>query len=210
MNRTKNLQEEYLNFLRGWLKDKEYIALAYMTGILPIKKYGTHSALNMFDEFSMVDQSSLASYTGFTQDEVHSLCLQYGMDLADMESWYNGYQLSCRDEEIAIYSPRSVVTALMRRRYAGYRTQTETYEALKIYIDMNYDGLRDAIVAMLAGDRRKINITKYSNDMVTFAGYEDVLTLLVHLGYLGYDQNTTEVFIPNKDTRVHEAVIEQV
>jgi hypothetical protein len=192
-------QEAYLNFLRNWLKDKEYIALAYMTGILPIKKYGTHSALNMFFEYSMTHQGPLAKYSGFTQDEVTSLCDSNGMDLENMESWYNGYRLSDRGKEIAIYSPRSVVTALMMHHYSGYWTETETYEALQIYIKLNYDGLRDAIISLLAGDQKKINITKYSNDMVTFAGFEDVLTLLIHLGYLGYDMITKEVFIPNKE-----------
>jgi hypothetical protein len=192
-------QKTYLDFLRSWFKDRSYIAIAYMTGILPIKKYGTHSALNMFDEYSMTDQSVFARFTGFTQSEVAVLCAQYDMQLSEMESWYNGYQLLGRDGTVAIYSPRSVVKALMRGRYAGYWTRTETYDALKIYIEMNYDGLRDTIISLLAGDRQRINTTKYSNDMVTFAGFEDVLTLLIHLGYLGYDEMTEEVFIPNKE-----------
>jgi hypothetical protein len=121
------------------------------------------------------------------------------MNLADMENWYNGYQLFDTHENVSIYSPRSVVMAILDRRYAGHWTQTETFEALRIYIDLDFDGLRNAVVALLAGDRIKIDISAFTNDMVTFEGYEDVLTLLVHLGYLGYDLNSKEVFIPNKE-----------
>jgi hypothetical protein len=201
--RVKKYDEEYqhiyLNFLRRWLKDKGYVALAYMTGILPVKKYGTHSALNMFDEFSMIDQGPFAKYTGFTQSEVCSLCKKYDMDIAEMESWYNGYKLYNFNNDISIYNPKSVVTAIRRRRFAGYWNQTESYEALKIYIDTNKDGLRDAIIDLLAGNRIRVDVTSYRNDMVTFTDYEDILTLLIHLGYLSYDIDTEEVFIPNKE-----------
>jgi hypothetical protein len=195
----KDSQTMYLDFLRLWLKDRSYIALAYMTGILPIKKYGYHSALNMFTEYSMTLQGPLAGYTGFTQPEVEEICDRYDMDIQSMERWYNGYLISGLDGNIAVYSPRSVVQAVLMRRYKGFWTRTETYEALKIYIDMNYDGLRDAIIGLLAGDHIRIDTSSYSNDMVTFSGYEDILTLLVHLGYLGYDIDTEKVFIPNKE-----------
>jgi hypothetical protein len=196
---SKTEQKAYLDFLRLWLKDRSYIALAYMTGILPIKKYGSHSALNMFIEFSMTNQRSLTPYTGFTEDEVTELCKQYDMDFAEIESWYNGYNLAYLDNEISIYNPWSVVDALKQRKCASYWTTTESYEALKIYIDMNYDGLKDAIIDLLAGDKVKIDPSSYNNDMVSFSSYEDILTLLVHLGYLGFNLNTQEVFIPNKE-----------
>ncbi|MDR0885417.1 MAG: AAA family ATPase [Clostridiales Family XIII bacterium] len=196
---NRNAHERYLTFLRRWLKDRSYIALAYMTGILPIKKYGVYSTLNMFDEFSMTFQGPLAKYTGFTQSEVSELCSIYNMNLQDMERWYNGYKLVDREDTIAIYSPKSVVTALLMGRFSGYWNKTEDFDALKIYIDMDYNGLREAIVALLAGDRIHIDISSFHNDMVTFSSYEDILTLLVHLGYLGYDFDTEEVFIPNKE-----------
>ena len=87
----KEAQEKYLDFLRDLIKDKSYIHLAYMTGILPIKKYGTHSALNMFDEFSMIDPGPLASYVGFTEAEVKKLCEEYHMELSEIRNWYDGY-----------------------------------------------------------------------------------------------------------------------
>lgn len=192
----KIAQEKYLDFLRDLLKDKPYVALAYMTGILPIKKYGTHSALNMFDEYTMLDPRKLAEYVGFTADEVRALCEKYQMDFEEAKNWYNGYSFPNAKE---IYSPKSVVTAMLSERYNDYWNQTETFEALKKYIDLNIGGLRDAVLRMLAGFSEKINTRNFTNDMVTFRTYEDVLTLLIHLGYLAYDIDNEEVRIPNKE-----------
>ena len=192
----KDWQEKYLDFLRTWLKDKAYVGLAYMTGILPIKKYGTHSALNMFREFSMIDAGPLAEYTGFTEAEVRELCQRYRMDFEECKAWYDGYHFN---EAGSIYSPRSVVQSMLSHKYSTYWNQTETFEALKIYIDMNYDGLREAIIALMAGERRQVDTSSFSNDMTTFTGMDDVLTLLVHLGYLAYDFDTESVFIPNQE-----------
>jgi len=192
----KEQQEQYLDFLRDWLKDKEYIALAYMTGILPIKKYGTHSALNMFSEFSMLDQGRLAVYTGFTEAEVKALCERYNMDFIQTQEWYDGYRLEGCGE---VYSPRSVVQSMLMGKFNNYWNQTETFEALRVYIDMNYDGLRDAILTVMAGGRVEIDSRSFVNDMVTFHSADDVLTLLVHLGYLGYDEPQKEIFVPNKE-----------
>ena len=192
----KEQQDQYLDFLRDWLKDKEYIALAYMTGILPIKKYGTHSALNMFSEFSMLDQGRMAVYTGFTEDEVKELCTRYNMDFIQTKEWYDGYRLEGCGE---VYSPRSVVQSMLMGKFNNYWNQTETFEALRVYIDMNYDGLRDAILTVMAGGRVEIDSRSFVNDMVTFHSADDVLTLLVHLGYLGYDEPNKEIFVPNKE-----------
>lgn len=186
-------QEKYLDFLRNLLKDKKYVSLAYMTGILPIKKYGVHSALNMFTEVSMTDVREFAEYTGFTEDEVKELCNRYSMSFEDTKKWYNGYNL----EGVAIYNPRSVVMSMTGRKFNSYWTQTETYEALKVYISMNFEGLRDVIVQLIAGGTYKIDTGTFSNDMTTFNRLDDVLTLLVHLGYLSYNFDTQEVRIPN-------------
>ncbi|MDR1015452.1 MAG: ATP-binding protein [Coriobacteriales bacterium] len=202
-------QKDYLSFLRSLLKDKPSIALAYMTGILPIKKYGAHSALNMFDEFSMEDQLQLARYTGFTEDEVQALCADYGRDAEDFRVMYNGYLLQdSNGTSYEIYNPRSVVKALQNNNLSGYWTRTETYEALRVYIDLDFDGLRDKVTALLAGERVPTDTSKFQNDMTTFTKADDVLTLLVHLGYLGLtptsetdglDSPTGEVFVPNKE-----------
>ena len=196
-------QKKYLDFLRAWLKDKDYVALAYMTGILPIKKYGSHSALNMFMEYSMTDPGCLAEYFGFTEAEVRNLCERYQMDFEEAREWYDGYHLVEHDMQgshrYSMYSPKSVVEAMMRHKFGTYWNQTETYEALKVYIQMNMDGLKDAVVEMFAGGTIPINTGTFSNDMTTFATKDDVLTLLVHLGYLNYDSETETVCIPNKE-----------
>ena len=192
----KKEQEAYLDFLRDLLKDKSYIALAYMTGILPIKKYGTHSALNMFDEFSMTAPGPFAAYTGFTTAEVEMLCGRYQMDFALAKQWYDGYAFPGIGE---VYNPRSVVTAMLQHRFGTYWNQTETFEALRIYIDLNLDGLRDGIIRLIAGDSLPIRTGTFSNDMTTFHTADDVLTLLIHLGYLAYDETHETVRIPNKE-----------
>ena len=194
----KEAQENYLDFLRDMLKDKSCIALAYMTGILPIKKYGTHSALNMFDEFSMISPGPLASYVGFTETEVEALCRQYKADMSEVKSWYDGYSF---EKEKSIYSPRSVVNCMRFEKIENYWNQTETFEALQFYIDMNFDGLKDDVLSMIAGEKVPVNTGSFTNDMTTFRTEDDVLTLLIHLGYLGYDSNEKCVFIPNNEIR---------
>lgn len=198
----KDWQEKYLDFLRAWLKDKTYVGLAYMTGILPIKKYGTHSALNMFAEFSMIEAGMLAEFVGFTESEVKDLCKRYNMDLEMCKTWYDGYRF---DEIGSIYSPRSVVQSMRNHKYGTYWNRTETFEALKIYIDLDYDGLREAIIALMSGAERRIETVDFANDMKTFRDADDVLTLLIHLGYLGYDNCTKSVFIPNQEIRYEYA-----
>ena len=210
----KDGQKLYLDFLRDWLKDQEFVALAYMTGILPIKKYGQHSALNMFDEYSIITPMQLAQYTGFTEEEVKDKCNEYNMHYEDVESWYDGYVVNTdipvelRDKyrmgeyegkTLSIYSPLSVVKALSTGIIQNYWNKTENYETLAEYIRMNYDGLKDSVALLMDGGRLKVNINKYQNDMTSFSGSNDVLVMLIHLGYLGYDMETKEVFIPNRE-----------
>ena len=191
----KDSLKMYLDFLRNWLKDKEYIALTYMTGILPIKKYGTHSALNMFDEYSMLESDGLEKYIGFTDEEVFGLCEKYEVDFEQMKAWYDGYELNGTD----LYCPRSVVKAVSSKKFSGYWTETETYEALAKYIAMNFDGLHDTIEKLLANQPQPTDTRTFSNDMITFTNKDDILTLLVHLGYLGYNPDNQTVYIPNKE-----------
>ncbi len=193
---SEELQKQYLDFLRNLLKDQPYVALAYMTGILPVKKYGVHSALNMFWEYSMTDQFDLEEFTGFTEDEVKELCRQYDMDFAQVSNWYDGYRLR---RFVHIYNPRSVVAVMKNRVFSSYWTSTETYDALKTYMDMDFDGLRADIIQMLGGERIKVNTRSFQNDMRNFHTKDDVLTLLIHLGYLAYDAEHEETFIPNKE-----------
>ncbi len=213
----KEGQAQYLDFLRDLLKDKSYIALAYMTGILPIKKYGQHSALNMFTEYSMIAPMQLAPYTGFTDAEVRELCKQYGRDYDKIKEWYDGYEVndiippdsmyeildttgqSPQAAKYALYSPLSVINALRTGYIKNYWNKTETYEALAEYIRRDYDGLKEAVALLMDGGRVVIDTSTYQNDMTTFSGRDDILSLLIHLGYLGFDEEKSEVFIPNKE-----------
>ena len=192
----KEAQEKYLDFLRNLLKDKSYVKMCYMTGILPIKKYGTHSALNMFDEISMIEPRSYSEFMGFTEEEVKALCEEYNVDFTMMQYWYNGYHLK---ENISIYSPRSVTASIADHNFLNYWSQTETFEALKEYIDLNFDGLKEDITAMMAGMKVDIDISSFQNDMTTFHSKDDVMTLLIHLGYLGYDSINQKVYIQNNE-----------
>lgn len=199
-------QRLYLDFLRDWLKDKSYIALAYITGILPIKKYGQHSALNMFGEYSMLQPQQLAEYVGFTDEEVRELCEKHGRSYDDIKAWYDGYDLygiippgEKEPEEYQIYNPYSVVQAVITGRICDYWNATETYEALSVHINRNFDGLKDMVMLLMEGKRIPVNTRKYQNDMSSMANADDVLTLLIHLGYLAYDSERRESYIPNRE-----------
>ena len=196
-------QKTYLDFLRTWLKDQDYVALAYMTGILPIKKYGTHSALNMFSEYSMTDPYDMAEYFGFTEEEVKVLCDEYSMDFHEARAWYDGYDLVTRTKDglmhHEMYSPKSIVESMLRHNFGPYWNQTETYEAMKVYIQMNIDGLKDSVIRMIGGEAVPGDNSGFSNDMTTFHNADDVLSLLIHLGYLNYNEQTKCVTIPNKE-----------
>ncbi len=193
-----NLQKEYVQLLRGLFKGgtatDETIAAAYMTGILPIKKYGTESALTDFREYTMTDPTGLAEYVGFTEDEVKALCDKYNMDFEGMQTWYDGYSF---DQIQHVYSPNSVMLAISKKKFKNYWTASETYESLKKYIEIDFDGLKGAIISMLSGEAVRVKVSTFQNDMTSFRNKDDVLTLLIHLGYLAYDDNTEKATIPN-------------
>jgi hypothetical protein len=195
------LQKDYIQLLRslfkGALTDKMLVG-AYMTGILPIKKYGTQSALTDFKEYTMLEPKKLEKYVGFTEDEVKSLCDEYGMDFDEMKHWYDGYSFN---NVKSVYSPNSVMEAVLNEKIGSYWTKTETYESLKVYIDMNEDGLKETIVQMLGGAKIRIDAETFQNDMTTITCRDDVLTLLIHLGYLAYDMDEEAAYIPNEEVR---------
>ena len=194
------VQEEYINFLRGMFKGsepKKFIRLAWLTGILPIKKLKTQSALNNFDEFTMLDSGTLAPYIGFTEEEVRRLCEEYGRDFDSVKRWYDGYLLN----GLHIYNPRAVVGVMQRGSFQSYWSQTGSYESIVPLINMDFDGLKAAVVTMLSGAAVEVDVTSFQNDMVNFQDKEDVLTCLIHLGYLAYDQRSRTAFIPNEEIR---------
>ena len=195
------LFDEYLDFLNGLFKNADLspaISLAYLTGILPIVRDKIQSKLNLFTEYSMTDAGRLAEFVGFTAEETKALCEEYGMDYDECRRWYDGYDLDYVKE---IFSPRSVVSAMDRKRFGSYWTQTGSYEALKLYILMNFDGMKDDVVTMMGGGKVDVNVYKYLNTMTDFHGKDDVFTYLIHLGYLAYDRDNRQCYIPNSEIR---------
>ena len=197
---NQKVQEEYINFLRGMFKGTEptkYIQLAYLTGILPIKREKTQSALNNFDEFTMLSPSILAKYIGFTGDEVRRLAKEYHQDFNEVKRWYDGYLL--RDYQV--YNPRAVISVMQKGEFKSYWSETASYEAIVPLINMNYDGLKTAIIEMLSGAAVKVNTATFKNDTLNIQSKDDVLTYMIHLGYLGYDQARKMAFVPNEEIR---------
>lgn len=198
---NQTVQEEYINFLRGMFKGTEptrYIALAYLTGILPIKVEKTQSALNNFDEYTMIAPGAFAPYIGFTAEEVQKLCDKYNVDYGTVKRWYDGYLL----DGYQVYNPKAVVNVMLWHVFQSYWSKTGSYEAIKLLINMDFDGLRSDIMEMLAGTAVEVHTNSFKNDMVTFNSKDDVLTLLIHLGYLGYNAIEGTAFIPNEEIRI--------
>lgn len=197
---NRDEQENYINFLRGMFKGTEptrFISLAYLTGILPIKKMKTQSALNNFDEFTMLDAGALVSYIGFTELEVEKLCDKYHKDFAEVKRWYDGYVL----ENQQVYNPKAVVSVMLRGNFQSYWSQTGTYEVVVPLINMDFDGLKRAIIEMVSGSTVEVDTGTFQNDTVSFSSRDDVITYLIHLGYLAYDQRKQCAFIPNEEIR---------
>ncbi len=191
--------DEYVMLLRRLFKTQasnKVFAGAYLTGILPIKKYNTESALNNFCEYSMIDPAFLASCYGFTNEEVQTLAERHGASMESLKLWYDGYKIG---SETSIYNPYSVMKALQRRSCRSYWTTTGAYDSVITYIQMNFEGLKDDIIRMLAGERVYVDTTEFLNDMHIVRSKNDVLTVLIHLGYLAYDEDAQECYMPNKE-----------
>ena len=195
-----NIQEEYLNFLRGMFKGIEptkYIQLAYLTGILPIKKEKPQSAVNNLDEFTMLQAGELAPYIGFTEDEVKDLCENYNRDFDKVKRWYDGYLLN----GYQVYNPKAVVSIMTKGKFRSYWSETGSYEVVVPLICMNYDGLKNAILEMLSGSEVKVDTATFKNDPAKIQNRDDVITYLIHLGYLGYCEDHETAFVPNEEIR---------
>lgn len=197
---NKKAQEDYINFLRGMFKGTEptkYIQLAYLTGILPIKKEKTQSALNNFKDYSMLNSGPIAPYVGFTGDEVYALCEKYEQDFEEVKRWYDGYQIG----KYHVYNPNAVVNLMFEGDFQSYWSGTASYEAIVPLINLDFDGLKESIIEMLSGNRVSVDVTSFQNDTTSFANKDDVITYLIHLGYLGYDQKQKMSFVPNEEIR---------
>ena len=193
---NKELVHEYLQFLHSLFKSEEsksFLALAYITGILPIKKIKDESALNNFSEYTMLKSSPITKYYGFTEDEVKELCKRFDMDFESTKAWYNGYLI----DGIHMYNPNSVSMAVERNDFDSYWRNTSSFASINTFIMMNYAGLKDDIMKMLAGGKVMVNPNTFQNDFSTIASKDDALTALIHLGYLGYDADRKSAYVPN-------------
>ena len=191
--------DSYVNWLRRMFKggqSMQVFAGVYMTGILPIKKYKTESALNNFIEYSMIIPRNMACFFGFTKHEVEILAEKHGVSFEELEKWYDGYQIGA---EPSMFNPNSVIQAVSCGWCESYWAGTGAFEAVADYINMNFDGLKDDIILMLAGGRCKVNTTSFQNDLSIIQQKDDVLTVLIHLGYLSYDRIRRECYIPNRE-----------
>lgn len=195
-------QEEYLNLLREWFKNISFtpkvVAAAYMTGILPIKKDGSQSAISDFVEYPILYPDGFAEYTGFTEEDVQDLCREYGRDFGEFKTWYDGYEFS---DFGSIYNPYSVMRAIRDSKCRSYWQKTSASESLFTYINMDFEGLRETISLLIAGESIEVDVDGFANDFETFTSKDDVLTLLVHLGYLTYHEEEKTVRIPNEEVR---------
>ena len=192
----KELVHRYLQFLHSLFKSEEsksFLALAYITGILPIKKIKDESALNNFQEYTMLDSYPITEFYGFTEKEVQNLCKKYDMDFESMKAWYNGYMI----DGMNMYNPNSVVSALNRHRFDSYWKNTSSFASINTFITMNYAGLKDDIMRMLSGRKVIVEPEGFQNDLTEICSKDDALTALIHLGYLGYDADRKSAYVPN-------------
>ena len=204
----QELVHRYLQFLHSLFKSEEsktFLALGYITGILPIKKIENESALNNFREYTMLDSKQFTQYFGFTEEEVRELCARYEMNFESVEKWYDGYVISGRH----MYNPNSVCNAMMDRSLESYWKNTSSFTTINKLITLDFDGLKDDVLKMLSGGHVPVKVNKFQNDLSIINSKDDALTALIHLGYLGYDSEEQEAFMPNYEvSTAFEAALE--
>ncbi len=191
--------QSYLNFLQSLFKsDYTYMIFTgvYMTGILPIVKINHDSIFNEFQEFTIINPGPLGSYFGFSGEEVKNLCERFHMDYEKMCRWYDGYIVGTMK---SIFNPNSVASAINHKDFASYWSNTRSYESIAMYISMDFDGLKDNVLRLLAGEKVSVKTEKFNNILSDINSKDDVLTVLIHLGYLSYDPETREAFVPNHE-----------
>ena len=198
----EEIQTTYLNLLREWFKNNNFtsrvVACAYMTGILPIKKDGSQSAISDFTEYTILNPGKFAEYTGFTEAEVRNLCEEHGLSFEDAKKWYDGYDFQ---KTGAIYNPYSVMQAIKMEAFGSYWKKTSAAESLMTYINMDFEGMQEIISRLITGEQIEVDPESFENDFETFRSRDDVLTLLIHLGYLTWNEEEGTVRIPNEEIR---------
>ena len=200
------LQKKFIKLLKNLFKadgGQVCFALAYLTGILPIKKYNSQSALNGFDEYNMLSPGDYAPYFGFTEDEVANIVKSPNCKVShqDLKEWYEGYKIKGVD----IYNPNSVCKAVTRNECISYWSGTSSNEEFVRLINMDFDGIKEDIINLIEGDEVTFSCANFQNDMVTIKDKNDVFSLLVCLGYLGCSETKNQyrkvAYVPNAEIK---------
>lgn len=199
---TENDKRKYLTFLRNLLKDRPYVRLAYMTGILPIAKYSSGSELNMFSEFTMASEERFSEYFGFTEREVDLLFWRYQereekqkkVTREGLKEWYDGYQTKSGER---LYNPRSVVMSLSNNNLGNYWTSSGPYDEIYYYIERNVDEVRDDLARMVSGIPVSARVREYAATSQELKTREEIFSAMVVYGFLSYENG--KVSIPNKE-----------
>ena len=190
------LIHEYLQFLHMLFKSEEskrFLGLGYITGILPIKKINDESALNNFQEYTMLDSKQFTRYFGFTEEEVKILCKDYGMNFESVREWYDGYFISGQH----MYNPNSVSRAVKEHSFDSFWKNTSHFGTINNYISLNFEGLKDDVLRILNGEEVPVDVSLFKNDLSEINSKDDALTALIHLGYLAYNYTRQTVYMPN-------------
>ena len=198
-------KEKYVAFLSNLLKDRPYVVLSYMTGILPIAKYSSGSELNMFAEFTMVNSPMFGEYFGFTDDEVDDLYRRYIVECdrqhkeksvtrKGLRDWYNGYYTKSGER---VYNPRSVVFALQFNNLANYWTSSGPYDEIYYYIRNNISDVRDDLALMISGESVTAKIQEYAATSMNLSTRDEIYSAMVVYGFLSYLNG--KVCIPNRE-----------
>lgn len=199
---TEDDKLSYLQFLRNLLKDRPYIALVYMTGILPIAKYSSGSELNMFAEFTMTTEQRFSEYFGFTDEEVDVLYLRYIENCAstkmvtrdDLREWYDGYHTRKGER---LYNPRSIVLSLSNNNTGNYWTSSGPYDEIFYYIENNIADVREDLALMVSGIPVPAKIQEYAATSMNLQTRDEIFSAMVVYGFLTYENG--KVMIPNKE-----------
>ncbi len=201
------LQKKYIDKLRGLFKASkgiECFSLVYLTGILPIKKYNSESALNNFKEYNMLKPGTYEDYLGFTEAEVEKIVSESNcsLSLKDIKDWYDGYKLNGKE----IYNPNSVISAIFDGKCQSYWSGTSSNNEVVRLINMNFDGIKNDILNLIAGAKIMFDYETFQNDMVSIENKDQLFSLLVCLGYLGCEEkgdgSTCRLaYVPNREIR---------
>ena len=195
-------KKSYLVFLRSLLKDRPYVRLAYMTGILPISKYSSGSELNMFAEYTMAKSRKFCEYFGFSDEEVDMLYARYCktqeepllVEREELRRWYDSYATPAG---IRLYNPRSVVLALTNNSLDNYWTSSGPYDEIFYYIRNNVDSVKEDLTLLISGASVPTKIEEYAATSQNLKTKEEILSAMVVYGFLSYENGI--VSIPNKE-----------